>query len=181
MSVVDDTAVQLRTQETGYVPFPPDKPTFLSKPIPPSIDSDDEVDEEEEDGEEGGESGDEDEDDDEEESGSDEDEGDGYYHVPGKTMKERRKNKNQSHRFGLPPEIDPNTPLFKPHGRWAWTYNQPIEDTETIKQISCTFLSPVLSSDNLVNRFKSADGAQAEVYYKTGRIGRTTFDYVAKW
>ncbi|KDQ08905.1 hypothetical protein BOTBODRAFT_557546 [Botryobasidium botryosum FD-172 SS1] len=138
------------------IPFPPDKPTVLASPIPPSIGgaSDDEEDEGDAEGVDDSDSDDESEDDD------DDSEDDSYYHVPGKTMKERRKNKNASHKVELPPDLDLDLPLYKPHGRWAWTYNKPIDDTETIKQIGY--------------------GAQAEVYFKTGRVDRTTFDYIAK-
>ncbi|KAG8949291.1 hypothetical protein FRC04_008893 [Tulasnella sp. 424] len=75
------------------------------------------------------------------------------------TAKERKKGMTLEEYFG--PGVDLNQPLYKPHGKWAYTYGNDFKEVECIKRLS--------------------HGAQAEVWYNSAIVeGGERFDYIAK-
>ncbi|KIO32864.1 hypothetical protein M407DRAFT_66129 [Tulasnella calospora MUT 4182] len=73
--------------------------------------------------------------------------------------KEQKKGVTLEEYFG--PGVDLNQPLYKPHGKWAYTYGKDFKEVECIKRLS--------------------SGAQSEVWYNSAKVeGGERFDYIAK-
>ncbi|KAG8899251.1 hypothetical protein FRC00_001687 [Tulasnella sp. 408] len=73
--------------------------------------------------------------------------------------KERKRGMTLEEYFG--PGVDLNQPLYKPHGKWAYTYGKDFKEVECIKRLS--------------------SGAQSEVWYNSAVVeGGERFDYIAK-
>lgn len=56
------------------------------------------------------------------------------------TTKERKKGMTLEEYFG--PGVDLNQPLYKPHGKWAYTYGNDFKEVECIKRLSSEFSGP---------------------------------------
>ncbi|KAG9019542.1 hypothetical protein FRB90_000851 [Tulasnella sp. 427] len=84
---------------------------------------------------------------------------DGQEPEPERPAKERKRGMTLEEYFG--PDIDLNQPLYKPHGKWAYTYGKDFNDVECVKRLS--------------------SGAQSEVWYNSAVVeGGERFDYIAK-